>query len=116
MVCKHNLDTLKLIELRSTQHHQLCIHCTYIRIYCTCTTIVSQYDVVHCIIIPFLIPGVYEEFEDEVVVIDSNTNQYDLIVTSVDANDAGTYVAGFALDAEEVRSELVTMSKWNINL
>ena len=58
----------------------------------------------------------YEEFEDKVEVVDSNANQYDLIVTSVDATDAGTYVAGFALDAEEVRSELVTMSKWNINL
>ena len=60
--------------------------------------------------------GIYDEFEDKVDVVDSNTNQYDLIVTSVDETDAGTYVAGFALDAEEVRSELVTMSKWNINL
>ena len=73
-----------------------------------------QYDVVHCIIIPFLIPGVYEEFEDEVVVIDSNTNQYDLIVTSVDATDAGAYLAGFALDTSEVRAELVALSKFNV--
>ena len=55
--------------------------------------------------------GIYDEFEDKVDVVDSNTNQYDLIVTSVDATDAGTYVAGFALDAQEVRAELVALSK-----
>ena len=55
----------------------------------------------------------YEEFEDKVDVVDSNANQYDLIVTSVDATDAGTYVAGFALDASEVRVELVALSQFN---
>ena len=62
----------------------------------------------------FFTAGVYAEFEDNVDVVDSNTNQYDLIVTSVDATDAGAYVAGFALDTSKVRAELVTLSKFNV--
>ena len=56
----------------------------------------------------------YKEFEDKVDVVNSNTNQYDLIVTSVDATDAGAYLAGFALDTSEVRAELVALSKFNV--
>ena len=41
--------------------------------------------------------------------VDEANNQYDLIVTSVDETDAGTYVAGFLILQDMQEAQLVVL-------
>ena len=57
-----------------------------------------------------LLIGINPAFADKVEMdVDVENNQYDLIVTTVDETDAGTYVAGFLVLQDKQEAQLVIL-------